>query len=47
VNLLVERVHFLVARDDGAGGDGIAVHKGVERGLEHGEREAGHARQIN
>ena len=46
VNLLVERVHFLVARDDGACGGGVAVHKRVERGLEHVEREAGDARQI-
>jgi hypothetical protein len=46
VNLLVERVHFLVARDDGARGGGIAVHKRVERVLEHVERKGGDARQI-
>jgi len=46
VNLFVERVHFLVARDDGAGGGGIPVHKRVERGLDHVEREGGHARQV-
>jgi hypothetical protein len=46
VNLLVERVHFLVARDDGAGGGGILVHERVERSLEHIEREAGDARQV-
>ena len=46
MNLLVERVHFLVARDDGACGDGIALHKGVERVLDHGEGEGGHAREV-
>ncbi len=46
VDLLVEGVHFLVARDDGARGGGIAVHKGVERGLDHVQRHAGHARQV-
>ncbi len=46
VNLFVERVHFLVARDDGARGGGIAIHKRVERVLEHVQRKGGHARQI-
>ena len=46
VNLFVERVHLLVTRDDGAGGGGIPVYKRVERGLDHVEREAGHARQV-
>ncbi len=27
MDMFVERVHFLVARNDGAGGDGVALHK--------------------
>jgi hypothetical protein len=46
VDLFVHGVHFLVARNDGAGGGGILVHKRVERDLEHFERERGDARQI-
>jgi hypothetical protein len=38
VDFLVERVHLLVARDQGAGGGGVVVDKGVQRGLEHVER---------
>ena len=46
VDFLVERVHLLVARDDGAGGGGVVVHKRIQRGLEHVQRHAGQARQV-
>ena len=46
VGLLVQRVHFLVPRNQGAGGDGVAMHKRIERVLDHGQCQIGHVRQV-
>jgi hypothetical protein len=46
-HLFVDSIHFLIARNQGAGGDGVAVDERIQSGFEHIQRKLGHSGEIN